>query len=411
MELNCVVVGASHAAAQLAVSLRQMGWEGAITVLSDEYSLPYHRPPLSKDFLSGGKKRDDILIRPASAYEQARVRFGIGVRVASIDRPGKRVIMDDGQAVSYTKLVMATGSRARILPVPGAELPGVFYLRSIRDVEKIKGFMGVGKRAVIIGGGYIGLETAASLNQLGMNVTVLEAMDRVLQRVTTKEISTFFSRVHNEEGVSIVTQAGVTRIEGNETVEKVVCSDGQEYDADLVVVGIGIVPATELAQNAGLEVDNGIRVNELAQTSDPDILAAGDCTSHFNPVYDRHIRLESVQNATDQAKVAAATICGKPKAYNALPWFWSDQYDIKLQIAGLNEGFDQVVIRGDIASSRSFSAFYMRSGKVLAVDAINRPGEFMWGKKLILSKAEVEVARLIDESIPLKELMMQASAT
>ncbi len=284
---NCIVVGASHAAAQLVISLRRQGWDGTITVFGDEYFLPYHRPPLSKDYLSGAKDIDDILIRPPAVYHKARVRIGLGMRVEAIDRVNKKVQLDDGESISYEKLVLTTGSHVRKLPVPGVDLSGVFYLRSISDVEQIKGFIGAGKKAVIIGGGYIGLETAAMLKKVGMEVTVLEAMERVLQRVTTEEISNFYARVHREEGVDIVANAVAERIEGAKKVAKVVCADGQEFDADLVIVGIGIIPATELAENAGLDVDNGIKVNEFAQTSDPDILAAGDCTNHYNPIYER----------------------------------------------------------------------------------------------------------------------------
>ncbi len=402
---NCIIVGAGHAAAQLVTSLRQQGWEGAISVMGDEYFLPYHRPPLSKDYLSGRKSIDDILIRPPAVYEKARVRFGLGLRVEAINRTDKTVLLDDGESISYQKLVLTTGSHVRKLPVPGTDLPGVFYLRAIRDVEQIKGFIGHGKKAVIIGGGYIGLETAAVLKQLGMHVTVLEAMDRVLQRVTTEEISAFYTRVHMEEGIEIVTNAAVSSIEGGKNVQKAVCGDDQEFAADLIIIGIGISPATELAEAAGLDIDDGILVNEFARTSDPDILAAGDCTKHYNPIYDRHVRLESVQNAVDQATIAAGTICGKPKPYNALPWFWSDQFDIKLQIAGLSTGFDQVVVRGDMANGRSFAAFYLQEGRILAVDAINKPKEFMMGKQLITAKVEVDQAKLTDEAVPMKELL------
>ncbi len=402
---NCIVVGAGHAAAQLVASLRQQGWEHRITVIGDEYFLPYHRPPLSKDYLSGSKHIDDIMIRPPAFYEKARVHFTLGVRVDAIDRAKHRILLDDGEAMPYQKLVLTTGSRVRKLPVPGAELPGVFYVRTISDVEQIRGYMGAGKKAVIIGGGYIGLECAAVLASSGMDVTILEAMDRVLERVTSEEISNFYTRVHTEEGVAVVTSARVTRIEGATDVERVVCEDGAVFEADLVIVGIGILPETELAEGAGLEVDNGIVVNEFAQTSDPDILAAGDCTRHFNPIYERYLRLESVQNARDQATTAAATICGNSKAYNALPWFWSDQYDIKLQIAGLCEGYDQVVLRGDPTSGRSFAAFYLREGRLLAVDAINKPQEFMLGKRLIMDKVKVDQTRLADDTIPMKQLL------
>lgn len=401
----CVIVGASHAAAQLAPTLRQLGWEGTITVVGNEYFLPYHRPPLSKEYLSGAKSIDDILIRPPATYEKAGIRFALGMRVTDIDRANKHIVLDDGERRAYDKLVLSTGSNVRKLTVPGADLPGVFYLRSISDVEQIRGYTGEGKKAVIIGGGYIGLETAAMLRKNGMDVTILEATPRVLERVTTEEISAFYTRVHTEEGVQIVTDAMVSEIQGSKAVEKVVCGDGQSYDADLVIVGIGVTPATELAETAGLTTVNGIVVDEYARTDDHDILAVGDCTSHYNPIYDRFVRLESVQNATDQARVAANTLCGYLKPYNALPWFWSDQYDIKLQIAGLSQGFEQVVIRGDIESGRSFAAFYLKDNHVLAVDAINKPQEFLMGKRMISGKNSVNPAQLADTSIPLKDII------
>jgi 3-phenylpropionate/trans-cinnamate dioxygenase ferredoxin reductase subunit len=257
----------------------------------------------------------------------------------------------------------------------------------------------------VVGGGYIGLEAAAALKKLGMKVTVLEAMDRVLQRITTQEISGFYTRVHNEEGVNIEVNAVAASIEGTGQVEKVICQDGRAFDADLIIAGIGIIPCDELAQQAGLDVDNGILVDEFSQTSDSKILAAGDCTVHYNPIYDRHIRLESVQNAVDQAMVAAATNCGSPLVYKALPWFWSDQYDIKLQIAGLSQGYDQVVMRGDINTGRSFAAFYLKQGKLLAVDAINKPKEFMMGRRLIMRGNTVDPAKLADEQLPMKDLI------
>lgn len=402
---NCIIVGASHAAAQLAVSLRQQGWQDMITVIGNEHFLPYHRPPLSKDFLSGKKSADELLIRSPAVYEKINVRFGLGMRVEAIDPSDKTIVLDDGESLPYEKLVLTTGSRLRQLPVPGTKLPGVFYLRAIKDVNRIKAFAGQGKKAVIIGGGYIGLETAAVLRKLGMDVTVLEAMERVLQRVTTQEISAFYSRVHAEEGISIVTNASASSIDGEKKVEKVVCRDGQEFAADLVIIGIGVIPATELAEGAGLAVDDGIVVNEFAQTSDPNIFAAGDCTKHYNAIYKRHIRLESVQNAVDQATTAASTICGKHKPYSALPWFWSDQYDIALKIAGLSHGHDQVVVRGDMNTGRSFAAFYLKEGRVLAVDAVNRPKEFMTAKKLITERIEVNQGALANEDIPIKDLL------
>lgn len=400
---RCIIVGASHAAAQLSISLRQQGWQDEIVVVGDEPHLPYHRPPLSKAFLAGEKSLEDILIRPDSAYEKASVTFRLGMRVTAIDRERKVVSFSSGDELSYTKLALTTGSKVRQIPLPGVDKQGVYYLRTAADVHNIRAYVMAGKHAVIIGGGYIGLETAAVLCKLGMKVTVLEALPRVLQRVTAPEVSAFYERVHGEEGVAIVTGTGVAAIEGGERVSGVTTSDGQHFPADLVVVGVGILPETELAEAAGLEVDNGIVVNEYAETADPDIVAAGDCTNHYNAIYDRRIRLESVQNATDQAKVAAATLCGKREPYNTLPWFWSDQYDLKLQIAGLSQGFDQVVVRGNIETGRSFAAFYLHEGKLLAVDAVNNPQAFMLSKRLI--GTAVDPVALADENVNLKTLI------
>ena len=402
---SCVIVGASHAAAQLVVSLRQQGWEDEIILIGDEPHLPYHRPPLSKTFLSGDKALEDILIRPASAYEKANVTLRLGQRVVAVNSADKTVTIDNGDVLGFDKLILATGSRARHISLPGADKAGVFYLRDVADVNGIRARIGAGKRAVIIGGGYIGLETAAAMRAMGMEVTVLEAMSRVLQRVTAPEISAFYQRIHTEEGVSIHTDAVIESIEGDQSVTGVQCQNGVFYPADVVVVGIGIVPNIELAESAGVVIDNGIVVNEYCETSHPDILSVGDCTNHFNPIYGRQLRLESVQNAVDQAKVAAATVAGKREAYSALPWFWSDQYDLKLQIAGLSQGFDQVVIRGDITTGRKFAAFYLHEGKLLAVDAINSPLEFMLGKKLLMTGVTPDPALLADADFDLKSLL------
>lgn len=402
---NCIVIGASHTAAQLALGVRRQGWDGQIIVVGDEPCLPYHRPPLSKAYLSGEKEFHDILIRPQGAYEKAEVHFKLGVRAESLDSENKLVRLDNGEQLHYDKLALTVGARPRKITLAGTDKEGVFYLRDLHDADQIRRYAGHGKRAVIIGGGYIGLETAASLKQAGMQVTVLETLPRVLARVTTEEISAFYQRIHSEEGVEIVTDTSVETIQGGESVEAVICSDGKSFPADLVIVGIGVVPNIELAEEAGLEVGNGIVVDEYARTSDLDIVAAGDCSWHYNPIYDRYIRLESVQNANEQANVAAASICGKLEAYRALPWFWSDQYDIKLQIAGLSQGYDQVIIRGDIDTGRSFAAFYLREGRLLAVDAVNRPQEFMLGKRIINNTLELDISGLADESIALSDLI------
>ena len=405
-EQHCVVIGGSHAAAQLTASLRQEGWKGKITMISAEPLLPYHRPPLSKTYLTGATHIDELLIRPQSFYEQHDIHTMLGVSVTKIDRENKKLIIDGDAELHYDKLAITTGSRVRKISLPGDHLPGVFYLRDAEDVDNIRHFVGSGKKAVVVGGGYIGLETASALRKIGMDVTVLEALERVLQRVTAPEISAFYTRVHEEEGVKILTDMAISGIQGESRVSSVTCKDGTTLDADLVIIGVGIMPVTELAEEAGLQVNNGIVVDQYATTADPDIVAAGDCTWHFNPIYDREIRLESVQNALDQAKVAAAAICGKPKTYNALPWFWSDQYDLKLQIAGLSQGFDQVVIRGDITQGRQFAAFYLKEGRLLAVDAINSPKEFMIAKRVLAGGAiNPDPAKLADTSLDIKDIL------
>jgi len=401
---HCVIVGGSHTAAQVVASLRLNKWEGRITVVSADGFLPYHRPPLSKTYLAGTRSLDEILIRPSVFYERSEAEVLLGTRVTAIDRANKKVHLDNQTDLTYTKLVLTTGAKVRKIDQPGHNLAGVFYLRDLSDVDHIREYLGHGKNAVIIGGGYIGLETAAALRGLGLTVTVLEAMPRVLQRVTAPEVSAFYTRVHAEEGVEILTGVTIQSIDGDKRVESVTCGDGKVINADLVVVGIGVLPDVDLAEQAGLTVNNGIVVDEYARTSDPDILAAGDCTFHYNPLYDRHLRLESVQNATDQARVVADTICGKLEAYNALPWFWSDQYDLKLQIAGLSQGFDQVVFRGSTETGRSFAAFYYQEGRLIAVDAINRPKEFMMSKKALVERKSPNPELVADESIDIKQV-------
>jgi 3-phenylpropionate/trans-cinnamate dioxygenase ferredoxin reductase subunit len=405
MSKTCIIVGASHAAAQLVASLYQEGWGGEIIVIGDEAQLPYNRPPLSKTFLSGDKTAEQLLIRPQAAYDKTGAKFLLNKRVINIDREAKIIRLDDQQELSYDKLAICTGARVRTAPIPGSALPGVCYLRTIADVERIKQYTHSRAKAVIVGGGYIGLETAASLSKLGMQVTVLEMAKRVLERVTSPEMSAFFTRVHQEEGVDIKTNVCVSKIIGDDKVEAVECADGSRIPADLIVIGIGIIPNTELAESAGITVENGIVTDEFATTNDPDIVACGDCANHPNKLYGRSIRLESVPNATEQAKSAAAAICDKQKAYSALPWFWSDQYDIKLQIVGLNQGYDQTIIRGDIEKDRDFAIFYLKDGILIAADCVNRVKEFTLAKKLVLNKTKVSPERFADESLKMDQIV------
>ncbi len=400
---RCVVVGASHAGAQVATRLRKLGWQGSIKLIGDEQYLPYHRPPLSKDYLKGAKAKDGIILHAEVAYAKSDVDLMLGHHVERIDRNKKTVELQTGEQIGYDKLVLAVGSRPRELPLPGVELGGVHYLRDVDDVDRIRATASQGGRAVIIGGGYIGLETAASLRHLGMEVTVIEALDRVLQRVTCEPVSRFFTRIHREEGVDIRVQTQVKAIHGDNAVTSVEIVSGEMIETSLVVIGIGIVPNTRLAEDAGLAINNGIDVNPFAQTSDPDIYAVGDCASSIHPRYERQLRLESVQNANDQALVAAKSLCGQPVAYDAVPWFWSDQYDLKLQIAGLAEGADEVIVRGDPDAGRSLSILHLKSGSLLSVDAINRPRDFVFGKKLILEGAVLNIAKLADDNVALNE--------
>jgi 3-phenylpropionate/trans-cinnamate dioxygenase ferredoxin reductase subunit len=353
---KCVIVGASHAGVQLAMSLRQGGWSGKIQLVSDESVSPYQRPPLSKGVLDGSKTGASIPLRPQPLYEKSNLEFVQGRNAIHIDTHNQELELDDGTKLPFDKLALTPGSRPRVIPLKGSELEGVFYLRALKDVERIRTRIKQGQNAVIIGGGYIGLEAAAVLRKCEMNITVIEALPRVLQRVTAPKVSGFYQRIHTEEGVTIITDSQVVSIEGNNQVEQVVCSDGSRHQADLVIIAVGVVPNTELAADAGLEVDNGIRVNQFAQCSKHGYVAAGDCTSFYSSIYHRIIRLESVQNATDQAKIAAASLNGSPQEYHSVPWFWSEQYDVKLQIAGLSEGYDSIVVRGLINDSQLLSS-------------------------------------------------------
>ncbi|MBB4855246.1 3-phenylpropionate/trans-cinnamate dioxygenase ferredoxin reductase subunit [Mycobacteroides chelonae] len=396
---RAIIVGGSHAGAQLCVSLRQEGWEGEILVVGDEPTLPYHRPPLSKSYLSGKSSIVDLLIRPPRFYEQQNIDIR-HARVEVIHRRARTITLDDGEEIGYDKLALCVGARPRRLAVEGAELTGVHYLRTVADVEAIRYRLSKTRRVVIIGAGYVGLETAASLRALGIEVTILESAERVLQRATAPEVSRFYARVHNEQGVEVLTGVSVVAIEGHDRVRGVRLAEGRFIDADLVIVGIGVIPNTELAEAAGISVDNGIVIDNAGLTNDPDIVAAGDCANYLAPRYRRRLRLESVPNAGEHAKVAAATLCGKAKTISALPWFWSDQYELKLQIAGLNDGYDELVLRGDPDAGRSFACFYLKQGEMIAADCINRPKEFMYSRRLIAERLSIDRELLADPERP-----------
>ena len=403
MSKRIVIAGAGHAAGQVVASLQQHKFDGQIALVGDEPYLPYQRPPLSKKFLAGEMPAERLYVKPASFYEDAGVELHLATTIEALDRETMCLSVSNGDPVSYDALVLALGSRVRRLPVSGTDLEGVHYLRSITDVEAIRADFDKGRRLVVIGAGYIGLEVAAVARQGGLDVTVIEMEDRVMSRVVSPEISDYYQIEHANQGVKLQLSTGVEGINGKKRVKSVTTSDGEEIPADVVVIGVGIEPNTALARDAGLDVDNGIVVDDHCRTSDPRIYAIGDCTMHPNGIYGRSLRLESVHNALEQAKTAVANICGIDTAYNQVPWFWSDQYDLKLQIAGLSEGYDDVVIRGNPAE-RSFSCLYLREGQLIAVDAINAPRDFVQSKQLIADGTILDADRLADSDVTLKEL-------
>ncbi|NKC01461.1 MAG: ferredoxin reductase [Pseudomonadales bacterium] len=397
-----VIIGAGHAAGQAAASLRQEKYEGPITIIGDEAHIPYQRPPLSKQYLAGEQGIERVYLRPEKFYADKDVTLVLNTRATAIDRDARKIDLDNGDSVAYEKLIVATGSRPRILNIDGSDLNGIHYLRTIADVDAIRTEMGEAKSLVIVGGGYIGLEVASVGVQAGLEVHVLEMEERILQRVTTPEMSAYYHKLHTDRGVHLHTTTGVTGFAGDGRVAKVLCGDAGEFDADLVIVGIGIIPNVELAQEAGLEVDNGIVVDDHCQTSDENIFAAGDCTNHPNPLLDRRLRLESVPNAMEQARVCAANVLGGDKNYASIPWFWSDQYELKLQMVGFSADGDQQVVRGDM-DAHQFAVFYLNNGKVVAADAVNSPKEFMICKQLV--GQAVDAAVLGDPDSDLKVLL------
>lgn len=396
-----VIVGAGHAAGQAAASLRQEGFDGEIVIIGDEAHIPYQRPPLSKAYLSGEHGLEKVYLRPAKFYQDKNVTVKTGVRVETIDTDAHTVTTDSGETIAYEKLLLATGGRPRQLTIPGSDLRGIHYLRGIDDVDGIRQEMEPRKKMVIVGGGYIGLEVAAVAVESGLEVHVLEMEQRILQRVTTEQMSSYYHQLHESRGVHIHTGAAVTAFKGSGRVEGVLCGD-EEYPADIVIVGIGIIPNVEVAQNAGIECDNGILVDDHCRTSAPDVFAAGDCTNHPNPLLGRRLRLESVPNAMEQARVAAANMCGGDRTYASIPWFWSDQYELKLQMVGFSSDGDTAVVRGDMAANQ-FAVFYLKDGAVVAADAVNSPKEFMICKQLI--GKQVDPAVLADPEADLKALM------
>lgn len=407
MNKRIVIVGAGHAGGTLAALLRQFGHQGPIVLIGAEPELPYQRPPLSKAYLKGVAERVALLLKPANFYAEKNIELCLDAEVTGIDAEAKTVALSCGETISYDILVLATGARPRPLVVPGAELPGIHMLRSIADADNMIGCLKPGSKLAIIGGGYVGLEVAASARALGSDVIVIEREPRVLARVASEELSRFFVKRHQAEGVEFRCSALVETIERDRVgaVTGLHLSDGSRIAADCILAGIGALPNLELAQTAGLDCDQGILVDEEARTSAPDIFAIGDVTRRPLPIYDGRLhRIESVPNALEQARIVASVLTGRPLPKPEVPWFWSDQYELKLQIAGLPVDATRTVLRGS-AEAGSFSLFHLRDNRVRAVEAVNAPADFMAAKQWISAGTEVPVERLSDTAIAIKDVL------
>lgn len=408
---DVVVVGAGHGGAQVCIALRAAGFAGSILLIGKETELPYERPPLSKDYLAGGKPFERMLIRPPAFWADQDIQTCLGETVTSVDPAAQSVATASGRHFSYRFLVWAAGADPRRLSCSGHDLAGVHTVRHKADADRLSGELDGIARVVVIGGGYIGLEAAAVMRKLGKQVLLLEAADRVLARVAGGDISAFYQQVHRAQGVQIRLGQSMDCLRGKDgRVVSVELGDGSSLPCDCVIVGIGVVPTIQPLVAAGADHANGVRVDAHCRTSLPDVLAIGDCAEHRNPfAAGAWMRLESVQNATDMAAVAAATIVGQDKPYAAVPRFWSDQYDLKLQTIGLSVGHDQAVLRGD-PQSRAFTVAYLRAGRLLALDCVNNAKDFAQGRALVAQGARVDVAALADPSIALKHLLPTPAA-
>jgi 3-phenylpropionate/trans-cinnamate dioxygenase ferredoxin reductase component len=399
-----LIIGAGHAGFQLAASLRQHGFSGRIVLINDEAHLPYQRPPLSKAYLKGEGRPDSLMFRPDKFYRDQNIEL-IADRAVSIDRAARRLLLASGTPLDYGHLVLATGARNRLLDIPNANLKDVLYLRTLDESEALRQRIASGQRVVVIGAGFIGLEFAATARAKGLEVDVAELGARVMARAVTAEISQFFQERHTAAGIRIHLGVQATSIESDGVnVTGVSLSDGRHVPADLVVVGVGVLPNIELAGQAGLEVASGIIVNEQLLTSDPDISAVGDCALFASPRFGGSLRLESVQNATDHARCVAARLTGDARTYDGLPWFWSDQGPDKLQIAGLTTGYDQVVVRGDPGQG-SFSAFCFKSRELVGIESINRASDHVFGRKILGLNRSIAPEQAADTSFDLKSAL------
>jgi 3-phenylpropionate/trans-cinnamate dioxygenase ferredoxin reductase component len=387
MQQSILIIGAAHAGVQLAASLRDEGFEGKIQLLSEEKDAPYQKPPLSKGFLHGKQTEENLLFRNATFYENNHIELILGEKIARIDIKNNQATAQSGRIFDFETLVLATGARNRLLSIKGHDLKGIFYLRTLEDAKKIKKHFAKAKNIAVIGGGFIGLEAAAAAIELEKNVTVIENQGRLMARALPAPISDVFLKKHIENGVNVLLNTKIASLEGQrKKITGILLENGETIAADMVIVGIGVVPNEELAAEAGILCENGIVVDDFLRTSAPNIYAIGDCAKHFNPYMGKSLRLESVQNATDQAKTLATCLTGKQQPYVAVPWFWTNQYDLKLQMAGTSEGFDTYEVRGDMENNK-FSIFYYKNEKLIGVDSINRPADHLAARKLLQAGA------------------------
>ncbi len=405
-QFDVVIVGAGHAGAQAAIALRQQKFEGSIALLGDEKVAPYERPPLSKDYLSGEKPFERIMLRPEKFWGERDIDLRTGCRVSKINPADKTVSLVDDSVIGYGKLIWAAGGTPRMLDCPGAQAKNIHAVRKKSDVDRIMAALDTVENVVVIGGGYIGLEAAAVLRKFGKNVTILEALDRVLSRVAGEPLSRFYEDEHRRQGCTIELGAMVEKFETDDDgmATAAILTDGRSFPCDMVIVGIGIIPETGPLVAAGANGGNGVDVDTHCRTSIADVYAIGDCANHANKYAEgAHIRLESVQNANDQAKVAALDIMGHDNGYDAIPWFWSNQYDLMLQTVGLSTGYDDIIVRGD-PDSRSFSVVYLRGNAVIALDCVNSTKDYVQGRKVVTEGLPLDRDELANPEIPLKEV-------
>lgn len=400
---HVIIVGAGHGGAAAAAALRQFGFQGPITMVGDEQAIPYHRPPLSKAWLKGDTSIGGIALRPELFYEKHNITMRLGVSARRIERQSRHLILQDGERLAYDALVLATGAVPRRLCIPGSNFPNVVVLRSLKDAESLRTLLTPGGRLVVLGGGYVGLECAATARLLGMEVVVLERAGRLLERVASAPVADFLQCVHERQGVRVVCGATVTTISGEGRADAVHLADGRHFSCTAVLLGIGAVPASALAEDAGLTCDDGVCVDEDCRSSDPHIFAVGDVARGPHPLYHCALRLESVPSANEQAKRVAAVLAGRTPEPAEIPWFWSDQYDCKLQMVGLPLATDDMVVRG-APTDNSFSVFHLTRGSVTCVESVNTPRDFMIGKKLIASHKNIPRGVIADMSVSLAEV-------